>query len=110
MLNLAVIATAAADPAAEGMGFMALAIQFLPIVAIFAIMYFVLIRPQRKKEKATREMLAQLKVGDNCVTIGGIVGKVCNIKDDIITLEIGQDKTKIKFERWAIKSTDEVAS
>ncbi len=95
----------AADVAAvEGGGWGQLIASFLPIVLIFGVMYFIMIRPQRKKDKEMRAMLAALKVGDNVVTIGGMIGKVCNIKDDEITIEIGSDKTKIKLERWGIKS------
>jgi preprotein translocase subunit YajC len=62
-----------------------------------------IIRPQRKRDKQTKEMLAGLKVGDNVVTIGGIIGTISQIKDDTVTLEVGADRTKIKFERSAIR-------
>ena len=73
-------------------------------VLMIVVFYFLLIRPQQKRDKKTKEMLAALKVGDNAVSIGGIVGKICSIKDDTVTLEVGADKVKIKFERSAIKS------
>lgn len=72
-------------------------------VLLIAVFYFMLIRPQRKQQKQTKEMLAALKVGDNVVSIGGIIGTISAIKDDTVTLEIGADKTKIKFERSSIK-------
>lgn len=72
-------------------------------VAIIAVFYFMIIRPQKKRDKQLKEMLAALKVGDNVVTIGGILGAICTIKDDTVSLEVGADKTKIKFERSAIK-------
>ncbi|NOX73949.1 MAG: preprotein translocase subunit YajC, partial [Alphaproteobacteria bacterium] len=56
--------------------------QFLPLVLIFAIMYFLLIRPQQKKAKVHREMVAALRRGDQVVTQGGIVGKVTKVKED----------------------------
>jgi preprotein translocase subunit YajC len=72
-------------------------------VLLIAVFYFIAIRPQRKREKQTREMLAALKVGDQVVSIGGIIGTVCAIKDDTVTLEVGADKTKLKFERSAVR-------
>jgi len=77
--------------------------QFLPFAAIIGVFYFMIIMPQKKRDKQLKEMLAALKVGDNVVTIGGILGTICTIKDDTVSLEVGADKTKIKFERSAIK-------
>lgn len=77
--------------------------QFGPLIVIFAIFYFLLIRPQQKREKERRSMLQALSEGDNIITIGGIYGKILNIKDDVITLEIG-DKVKIKIIRSAVGS------
>lgn len=75
--------------------------QFGPMILIFAIFYFLLIRPQQKREKERRDMLSGLKEGDDIITIGGIYGRILNIKDDVITLEVG-DKLKIKVTRSAI--------
>ena len=78
--------------------------QSLFMVIIFvAIFYFMIIMPQKKRDKKIKEMLAALKVGDDIVTVGGVIGKVVNIKDEQITIETGSDKVKIKFERTAIK-------
>ncbi|ADL08129.1 preprotein translocase subunit YajC [Thermosediminibacter oceani] len=75
--------------------------QFGPIILIFAIFYFMIIRPQQKREKERRNMLDSLKEGDEIITIGGIFGRILNIKDDVVTLEVG-DKVKIKVTRSAI--------
>lgn len=75
----------------------------LPI-AFLAIFYFLLIRPQRKKEKKVNEMRGNLKVGDEIITIGGILGKISKIKDDTLTIEVGADKTKFIIKKWAIGS------
>lgn len=75
----------------------------LPLVLVFGLMYLMLIRPQKKKEKKTQEMLNALQVGWAVTTIGGIAGKIVNIKDDEITIESGVEKTKILVKRWAIK-------
>ena len=95
-------ATAAATPA-EATGSM---LHFvIMMVLLFGIMYFMIIRPQKKREKLTKEMLAGLIVGDKLVTIGGIHGKIVKIKDDTLVLETGSesDKSYIKVARWAVK-------
>ena len=75
----------------------------LVIPFIFLIIfYFLLIRPQQKREKSIKEMRNSLKVGDNIVTIGGMVGKIVKIFEDEVTIEIGSDKTKITQEKWGI--------
>lgn len=79
---------------------------FLPMILIFVVMYAILIVPQRKREKKTREMLSALKVGDLVITIGGIRGKIINIKDDEVTVESSVEKTQIIFKKWAIKEID----
>ena len=81
-------------------------IQFVVMmVALFAVMYFMVIRPQKKREKLTREMLAGLIVGDKIITIGGIIGKIASIKDDNLVIESGNgsDKSYIKVARWSVK-------
>ena len=82
----------------------------MPFILMIVIFYFFIIRPQRKREKETREMLESLKVGDNVTTIGGICGKIVAIRDDILTVEVGTDKVKLVFERWAIRSVDKPIS
>lgn len=75
----------------------------LVIPFIFLIIfYLLLIRPQQKREKSIKEMRNSLKVGDNIVTIGGMVGKIVKIFEDEVTIEIGSDKTKITLEKWGI--------
>lgn len=81
------------------------------MVAIFALMYFMMIRPQRKKEKETKAMIDALVVGDKIVTIGGICGKVVKIKDDYIFIESGNigtqdEKSIIKMERSSVRSVE----
>ena len=78
----------------------------LPIILMFGLLYFLMIRPQKKKEKEVTDMRSSVEVGDEITTIGGIVGRVVNIKDEFITIETGADKTKIKFMRWAIQSKE----
>lgn len=74
----------------------------LPYAVVIVAFYFFLIRPQKKKEKATQEMRSSVKEGNEIVTIGGIYGKVVNAKEDILTIEVGADKVKLKIARWAV--------
>lgn len=73
-------------------------------IAFLAIFYFLAIRPQKKREKQINEMRESLKAGDEVITIGGIHGRVLKVKDDIVTLELGADKIKVDFAKWAIGS------
>lgn len=73
---------------------------------MFAVMYFVMIRPQKKKQKAEQEMRDNLQIGDEITTIGGIVGRVITIKDDSLIIETGADRNKMKITRWAISTNN----
>lgn len=73
----------------------------LYLVFLFAIMYFLMIRPQKKQQQKRQEMIDSLKVNDAVVTIGGINGKVMKIKEDKVTLRIA-DKVEVDFEKSAI--------
>ena len=93
-------------PAGEPGGITAILASLAPFILMIAVMYFLLIRPQRKKDKENKQMLASLVVGDNISTIGGICGKIVAVRDDILTIEVGADKVKLVFERWAIRDVD----
>ena len=73
----------------------------LPIVAIFAIMYFLVLRPQSKKAKEHTRMLSDLKKGEEVVTQGGIIGKITGIKDNEVTLQV-QEGVRIRVLRSAV--------
>ncbi len=101
-------ATAGADAAAvQSGGILATLIQLLPMAAIVVVFWFVLIRPQRKKDKAVKDMLSALKPGDRICTIGGVYGTVTAIKDDTVTVVVGAQKTPLIFARWAIRSVED---
>ena len=76
------------------------------VVVLFAVMYFFMIRPQKKQEKQINEMRENLQVGDEITTIGGIIGRIVSIKDETVLIETGRDKVKIRFLRSAIRSVD----
>jgi preprotein translocase subunit YajC len=77
------------------------------LVLIFAVMYFVMIRPQRKKQKQVEEMRAGVKAGDRITTIGGLKGRVVRVTDDAIMIEAGPDKVRVEFMKWAVSKVDE---
>ena len=81
-------------------------IPLLGIVLLFVVMYFFMIRPQKKQERRDAEMRDALAVGDEVTTIGGIIGKVISIKEETFVLETTKDRTKIRFLKGAIRSVD----
>lgn len=99
----------AVDPAMQEGGVVGMLMTFVPLLAMGVLFYFMLIRPQKKKDKQVKQMLAELKVGDRVTTIGGIHGTVVQIKDDTLIVAVGQDKVKLVFARWAIRSVDEIS-
>jgi preprotein translocase subunit YajC len=79
----------------------------IPMVLMFAVFYFLLIRPQRKKDKKVKDMLSALKVGDRISTIGGIFGTITSIKDDTFEVTVGKDNVKLIMARWAIRQVED---
>ena len=98
--------TAAASGDATG-GLVSTVVMMVAMVAVF---YFLLIRPQRKKDKAVKDMLSALKVGDRICTIGGLYGTVAGLKDDTVTLTLGSLQNTIVIARWAVRSVENVAT
>ena len=83
--------------------------SIIMLVAMLAIFYFMLIRPENKRKKEAEQMRSSVKTGDKIVTIGGITGTVVNVKDSRIVIETGADQVRIELEKWAI-STNETAA
>lgn len=81
---------------------------FGPLILVFVIFWFMMIRPQRKKDKQVKEMLNNLKAGDRICTIGGIYGTITGVQDDTVKLSVGRDNTAMVVARWAIRSVEEV--
>ncbi len=105
-------AEGAQQPQPQMGGMASMLSMFLPIILIIALLYFMMIRPQRKREKETQAMLSAMKVGDKVVTIGGICGKVIKIKDEFVFIESGNigtenEKSVIKMEKDAIKTVEQ---
>ena len=80
--------------------------MILMMAAIFALMYFLMIRPQKKKQKEEQAMRDNLQIGDEITTIGGIVGKIVTVKDDTLIIETGADRNRMKITRWAISQNN----
>lgn len=78
--------------------------MIIAMVAVFAIMYFMMIRPQKKRQKEEQEMRNSLEIGDEIITIGGIVGKVVTVREEDIVIETGADRTKMKILRGAVNT------
>lgn len=70
-------------------------LQFMPLILMFAVFWFLLIRPQQKRAKAHREMLANLKRGDRIVTQGGFIGRILELDDEQLLLECGEAKLRL---------------
>jgi preprotein translocase subunit YajC len=93
------ISNAYAAPAAPGGDLM----SFLPMIIIFVLFYFMLIRPQMKQAKQHKAMIDALKVGDEVVTTGGVVGKVTKVSDGFVSVEIASN-TVINLQRQAVQT------
>lgn len=75
----------------------------LPFIIMFAVFYFLLIRPQQKRQKQRNQMLSELKKGDKVITIGGLHGTIAELTDDTVVLRVN-DVTKLTFDRSAVNS------
>ncbi len=107
----AVAEEAPVDSTAEmsaGQGIVYMLLQMSPILIMVVIMYFLMIRPERKRRKKEKAMLDALKRGDRICTIGGIYGTIMDIKDDTITLSVGRDNLSMVIARWAVRSVEDV--
>ncbi|MBR7071438.1 MAG: preprotein translocase subunit YajC [Clostridia bacterium] len=103
-MDLKVILLNAAATGTTGAG----ARSLLPMLLIWAVligaMYFIMIRPQRKKQKEEKKMRENLQVGDEIVTIGGIYGRVISLKEETMVIESKSDHSKLTIARWALQN------
>lgn len=98
-------AAAASSEAASGLGIAGIG-QFVMIGLMVVVFYFLLIRPQKKREKEAQQMRSQIEVGDEITTIGGIIGTVVIAKDEYLVIETGSDRSKMRLARWAIQNNN----
>jgi len=94
LIDIAYAMGSGGEGAGQGGGFGA----FVPLILMFVIFYFLLIRPQQKKQKQHREMIGNLKKGDRVITTGGLYGRITGITDTVLTLEISE-KVRVKVAR-----------
>lgn len=76
-------------------------------IVVFGVFYFLLVRPQKKKDKELKEMRDSINVGDKVVTIGGLCATVAKVEEERVVLEVGPNRTKMPFEKWAIGTVTE---
>lgn len=74
------------------------------LVVFFVLMWLLMVRPEKKKQKKVEEMRKALTVGDEVVTIGGVMGKVVHVTDEDITIETSEDRVRVQFKKWAIST------
>ena len=82
--------------------------SLIMLVVLIAVFYFLLIRPENKRKKQAQAMRDSLKKGDVITTIGGICGRVLNIKEDSLVIETGADRNKMTIKKWAIQTVDTI--
>lgn len=97
------IYTLAADTSKQS-GLKNIIVMVIYLAVIFGAMYFLLIRPQRKKQKEEKKMRDNLQVGDEIITIGGIYGRVISLKEDTLVIESASDHSKLTVARWALQT------
>ncbi|NLV86376.1 MAG: preprotein translocase subunit YajC [Clostridiales bacterium] len=76
--------------------------MILSIVVLFAVFYFFMIRPEKKRKKQAEELRSSLSTGEKIVTIGGMMGTIVNVTDESITFETGEDRVRIEVAKWAV--------
>ena len=108
MVALAALMVSGCAPAAEGGTDAAAAgggmSMILMMVIMIAVFYFFMIRPENKRKKKAQEMRDNLAVGDTVTTIGGIIGKVVNVKENAIVIETSEDRVRMQLTKWSVSS------
>lgn len=107
-MNLFLTADAAATDATAAGGLFGSYGTLIIMVVMLVAMYFILIVPQKKKEKKIQEERNSIEVGDEITTIGGVIGRAVQIKDNTIVIETGSDRTKIRFLKEAISHVEKL--
>ena len=101
MTNMHYLLTATGAAAGEG-SIMESVLSFAPILVVIVVFYFMLIRPQQIKDKEDRAMRENLEIGDEIVTMGGIIGLVVSIKEDTVVIETGSDRSNVRIIKSAV--------
>ena len=101
-LNLISTSSNASAAAAAGSQWASILTMILPLVLMVGIFYFLILRPEKKRNKEMQQMLNNIQVADEVVTTGGIIGRVLSVKEDTVLIETGSDRTKIRVLKSAI--------
>ena len=86
-----------------------MASPLIMMIAMFALMYFMMIRPENKRKKETEEMRSAIRNGDVITTIGGIIGTVVDVKEDKVVIETSADRVRIELAKWGVSSNETAA-
>lgn len=97
------------EETATDAGSLGLSSMLMPLILMFVIFYFILIRPENKRKKEAEQMRSSIKNGDKITTIGGITGTVVDVKEDKFVIETGADRVRIEFAKWALSTNDSAA-
>ena len=100
--SLCTVTAFASDGGSKGTGAMGYS-SLIFLILMLVVMYFILIRPQKKKEKESKAMQSSLQVGDEIVTIGGIVGLVVQVNEDTVVIETTSNRNKLRIKNWAVQ-------
>lgn len=100
--------TSTTDVAQQGDLTTMLLTTILPFGIMIGLLYLVMIRPQKKKDKQAQAMRDNVHVGDEVITNGGIIGRVVSVKEDTIVIETGSDRSKVRIKKWAIASNETI--
>ena len=106
MFSVTPVATSAAAGSANVRAAGSAQAQILMIIVMIAILYFMIFRPQKKREKENEKLRSNIEIGDEIITIGGVIGTVVSVKDDFLVLETSGDRNKIRITRWAIQTNN----
>ena len=99
-----ILLQAAAGASASGKGGASQYSFIILMLVMVVLMYFTMIRPQKKRQKEEQEMRSSLEIGDEIITIGGIIGTICAVKENTIVIETGADRVRIEFTKWAVST------
>ncbi len=106
LFNYLCMGAPAASGTANGQQGSSPVMMIVLLVGVMVVMYFITIRPQKKKQAEDQKLRDSVQIGDEITTIGGINGRVVTVKEDSIVIETGADRTKMKLMRWAIQTND----
>lgn len=106
-MNTFLLAASSAD-AAETSTTTSMLSLIIPIVAMVLVFYFLIIRPEKKRNKEMQDMLSNIQVADEVITNGGIIGRVVSVKEDTVLIETGSDRNKIRVLKSAIAKNNTV--